>query len=84
MTMGRLAVRIDPEQKRKLVEMARREGGSISDVIRKLIDQAYESDRREYLLGLIDEMSRLNIEDVPEPDELSRQLAAKYDFEHLC
>jgi hypothetical protein len=35
-------------------------------------------------MRLIDEMASLNIEDVPDPDELSRQLAAKYDFEQLC
>jgi uncharacterized protein (DUF1778 family) len=84
MTSERLAVRIDAEQKKKLVEMAEREGGSISDVVRRLIDHAYDADRRAYLMRLIDEMASLNIEDVPDPDELSRQLAAKYDIEQLC
>lgn len=84
MTTERLAVRIESQQKKKLAEMAEREGRSVSDVVRRLIDEALESDRREYLLGLIDEMGKLNIEDVPEPEELSRQLAEKYDFERLC
>lgn len=84
MTAERLAVRIDPEHRRKLQELAERQQASISEVVRRLIDEAYESDRREYLLKLVEEMGQLNIEDVPEPDELSRQLAAKYDFERLC
>ena len=84
MTTDRLAIRVEPEQKKKLAEMAEREGRSVSDLVRKLINEALEFDRREYLLRLVDEMGKLNIEDVPEPDELSRQLAAKYDFERLC
>jgi transposase-like protein len=35
MTTERLAVRIDPEQKKKLVEMAGRGGISVSDVVRQ-------------------------------------------------
>lgn len=84
MASERLAVRLDPEQKRKLLEMAERDNASVSDIIRRLIDEAYEVDRRARLMKLIDEMASMNIEDVPDPDELSRQLAAKYDFEQLC
>lgn len=84
MTADRLAVRIDPGQRKKLEEMARRRKGSISDVIRDLIDEAYAADQRAYLMSLVDEIASLNIEDVPDPDELSRHLAAKYDFEQLC
>ena len=64
--------------------MAEREGRSVSDVVRRMIDEALDSNRREYLLGLVDEMGTLNIEDVPEPDELSHQLSEKYDFERIC
>jgi transposase-like protein len=84
MTTERLAVRIDPEQKKKLVEMAGRGGISVSDVVRKLIDEAYEVDLREWRHQLVREMAALIVEDVPDPDELSRQLAAKYDFERIC
>ena len=84
MTTERLAVRLDPEHKKKLMELAEREAISASEVIRRLIDGAYEADRRAYLMCIVDEMASLNVEDVPEPDELSRQLAAKYDFEQLC
>ncbi len=84
MTTERLAVRLDREHKRKLSELAEREGVPISEVVRRLIDNAWEIDRRSYLLKLVDEMATLNIEDVPDPDELSRELAVKYDFEHLC
>jgi hypothetical protein len=84
MTTERLAVRIDSEQRRKLKEMAERQQESVSDVVRRLIDDAYEQDLRAWRHQLVAEMAAMNIEDVPDPDELSRQLAAKYDFERLC
>ena len=84
MTTERLAVRIDPAQKKKLEEMAERQGQSISEVIRRLIDEAYEEERIEWRMKLVDEIASLNVEDVPDPDELSRQLNAKYDFTGLC
>ena len=83
MTTERLAVRIDAEQRRKLNEMAERKQETISEVVRRLIDDAYEDDLRAWRHQLVSEMAALNIEDVPEPDELCRQLNAKYDFERL-
>ena len=80
MTTERLAVRIEAEQRRKLNEMAERK----QEVVRRLIDDAYEDDLRAWRHQLVSEMAALNIEDVPEPDELCRQLNAKYDFERLC
>ena len=84
MTIDRLVVRLDADRRKKLVELTERRQQSMSDLIRDLIDNAYEIDRREYLMSVVDKIASLNIEDVPDPDELSRQLAAKYDFERLC
>ncbi len=83
MTTERLAVRLDIEHKKKLHDLAERKKESISDVVRRLIDEAYEADQIEYRLRLVEEMAALNVEDVPDPDELSRQLNAKYDFTGL-
>lgn len=71
-------------QKKKLAEMAVREQASVSEVVRRLIDEAYESVLIESRLKLVQEIAGLNVEDVPDPDELSRQLNAKYDFTGLC
>ena len=84
MIAERLAVRLDPDHRRKLKELARREEATVSDVIRRLIDEAYEKDLVEWRLKLVEELASMNIEDVPDPDELSRQLNAKYDFTGLC
>jgi len=44
-----------------------------------MIDQAYEEVTREERLRAAREIAQFEIEDVPEPDELSRQLERTYD-----
>jgi hypothetical protein len=80
MTTDRLAVRIDSVQRRKLKEMAERHHVSISEVVRRLIDEAYDDDQLAWRIQLAEEIGQMCVEEVPDPDELSRQLNAKYDF----
>jgi Arc/MetJ-type ribon-helix-helix transcriptional regulator len=83
MITERLEVRLDSEHRQKLAELVERERASISEVIRRLIDQAYEDSLRERRLELVREIAALEIEDVPDPDELSRQLDRTYDIRDL-
>jgi Arc/MetJ-type ribon-helix-helix transcriptional regulator len=83
MITERLEVRLDSERRQKLAELVERERASISEVIRRLIDQAYEDSLRERRLELVREIAALEIEDVPDPDELSRQLDRTYDIRDL-
>ena len=83
MVTARLDVRLDPEHRRKLKELAKREKASISEIVRKMIDRQYEAIQREWRLQLVREMAEMRIEDVPDPDELSRQLAQTYDLGDL-
>jgi len=80
MTTERLGIRLDPDRRRKLADMARRRGSSTSVLVREAIDRLYEMDQRERRFAAVEAMRRMQIEDVPEPEELSRQLDQTYDI----
>jgi Ribbon-helix-helix protein, copG family len=84
MTVDRLVVRLDTDHRKKLEELSERRQESMSDLVRRMIDAAYEEEMRDWRHQLVREIAALNVENVPEPDELSRQLNSKYDFERLC
>ena len=79
MVTDRLEVRLDPDHRRKLSELAAARRAPVSELVREMIDRAYEADLRERRLRAVRELAAMEIEDVPDPDELSRQLARKYD-----
>jgi len=74
MVTDRLEVRIDPEHRRKLSELATEHGAPVSEVVRQMIDQAYEETLRVRRHRAASELARLEVEDVPDPETLSRQL----------
>ena len=75
----RLDVRLDPERRQRLEEMARDLGVPISDVIRSLIDDAYESILRERRRQAVDHLVSLAVEDPPDPQALSRELEEAHE-----
>jgi uncharacterized protein (DUF1778 family) len=75
----RLDVRLDPERRKRLEEMARDRGVPISDVVRSLIDDAYESILRERRRKAVDHLVSLEVEDPPDPQALSRELEAAHE-----
>ncbi len=83
MTARRLEVRLDQEHHRKLEEITAARGARVSDLVRELIDQAYEEVQLAERLAAVRSISELELEDMPEPDELSRQLARTYDVPDL-
>ena len=76
----RLEVRLDRERRRKLVEVAEQRGLTISELVREMIDRAYEESLKAGRLRAAEELGRLEVEEVPEPEELSRQLEGTYDL----
>jgi hypothetical protein len=74
MVTERLQVRLDPEDRLKLEKLAEQEQISVSETVRKLIDRAYEDYMRERRLAAVRRIATANVEDVPEPEELNRQL----------
>ena len=83
MIAERLDIRLDSERKRKLAELAESQGASISEVVRTMIDREYEQVLKEKRHQAFNRLIALEIEDVPDPDTLSRQLEATYDLGEL-
>ncbi len=80
MMAERLEVRLDPERRRRLAEVARVRGEGVSEVVRSLIDRAYDEVCRAQRLEAARGLVALEVEDVPDPEELGRQLDATYEL----
>ena len=77
--MARLDVRLDSERRRRLEELVEERGVAISEVVRCLIDDAYEDIVRVRRKQAIERLIELNVEDPPDPDTLSRELEAAHE-----
>ncbi len=76
---SRLDVRLEFEHRRRLEELARERGMPISEVVRCLIDGAYEEIIRERRREAVQRLIGLNAEDPPDPDILSQELEAAHE-----
>ncbi len=76
---NRVDVRLDVEHRRRLEELAQEKGAAISDVVRSLIDGAYEDILRTRRKEAIERLIGLNVEDPPDPATLSRELEAAHE-----
>ena len=74
--MARLNVRLDDEHRRRLEELAEARARPISDIVRGLIDDAYEDVLRERRRQAVERLIKLEVEDPPDPAPLSRELEA--------
>ena len=77
--MARLDVRLDAERRRRLEELAAMRGESISQVVRCLIDEAYEAVMRERRREAVRRLAGLEVEDPPDAATLSRELEAAHE-----
>ena len=75
----RLEVRLDEKRRAQLEEIAGMRDASISEVVRALIDEAYEEIIREDRRRAVEELINLRGEVMPDPEELSRQLASAHE-----
>ena len=76
---NQLDVRLDFERRRRLEELAQEAGIPISEVVRRLIDGAYENIMRARRKQAIERLIGLNVEDPPDPETLSRELEAAHE-----
>ena len=79
MLEGRLEVRLDGALRAQLQELAEERQAPVAHVVRELIKIGYEELKRQRRLRAVEVLNGLEIEDVPDPEELSRQLAATYE-----
>ena len=77
--MARLDVRLDDERRRRLEELVQERGDPISDVVRRLIDDAYEDILRRRRRQAAERLTRLEVEDPPDATTLARELEAAHD-----
>lgn len=79
MTTERLDVRLDPERRRKLRQLAQEQGTPVSGMIRKLIDKAYDETLLARRVRAAEELGKFEIDDVPDPEILCQQLEGTYE-----
>lgn len=79
----RLEVRLDTEHQRRLEVVLEERRVAVSELVRQLIDAAYEEIALARRLEAVRQIAAMGIEDVPDPEELSRQLARTYDIPDL-
>ena len=71
--MARLDVRLDAERRRRLEELAAIRGEPISQVVRCLIDEAYEAVIQQRRRDAVRRLAVLEVEDPPDAATLSRE-----------
>lgn len=79
MTPERLEVRLDRDRRRKLLEMAEEQGAPVSETVRRMIDLAYDEALKRRRRRAAEELAQMEIEEVPDPAILSRQLEGTYE-----
>ena len=77
--MARLDVRLDAERRRRLEELVEERGVPISEVVRCLIDDAYEGVVQERRRQAVGRLTRLEVEDPPDAATLSRELEEAHE-----
>ena len=76
MRTERVEVRPEPEMRGKLKEVAAARGSSISELVRDLIQRSHEEEvAGAARLAAVERIGQMEVQDVPEPAELKRQLS---------
>jgi antitoxin component of RelBE/YafQ-DinJ toxin-antitoxin module len=81
--MGRLEVRLDRDHRLKLEEIARSHGLTVSEMVRQMIERAYEQELRTKRIKAAEELSELEVEEVPDPAILTGQLEGTHESPRL-
>src|SRR5687768_8014555 len=77
---GRLEVRLDKERKRRLHELAERRHASAAEVIRELIDRAYDEVDRERRYRAWERLCSLELPVPDDPEDLRREILSAHDI----
>ena len=82
--ISRFEVRLDKTCRERLDELAESKGITAAEVVRQLIDKAYEEVLREHRLQAAEELIAMNAEVPPDPAELSQLMEAAHDVCGIC
>ncbi len=73
MRTQRIEVRLEPETREKLEEVAAARGVTVSELVRSLIERSYEEEVSGRRLAAAGRLGAMEVEDVPDTGVLKRQ-----------
>lgn len=73
MRTQRIEVRLEPETREKLEEVAAARGATVSELVRSLIERSYEEEVSGKRSAAAGRLGAMEVEDVPDTDVLKRQ-----------
>ncbi len=79
MTQKRLSIRLYSPCRQRLEELATEKNETISDAVRRLIDDAYQHTVQERRIRAVERLVSLEVEDVPDPAQLCRDLETAHE-----
>ncbi len=81
MVTKRVEVRLDEETAGTLTELATERQTTVSEVMREAVRRLDDDYRRERRRLAVDRLAAMEIEEMPDPDELARQMNSMYDLD---
>ena len=81
--VSRVEVRLDEEQRERLDAIAEEQDASISEVLRGLIDDAWEAIMLERRRQLVREIAAFEMEVPDDPQDLFRELESRFESDSL-
>ena len=81
--VSRVEVRLDEEQRQRLDAIAEEQDSSISEVLRGLIDDAWEAIMLERRRQLVREIASFEMEVPDDPQDLFRELESRFESDSL-
>ena len=81
MVTRRFEIRLDSAREEHLEYVAKEERVSMTDAFRRLLDRGWEDWMRERRRLAVERIAALEIEEMPEPEELARQMDAMYELD---
>ena len=82
--VSRFEVRLDRDCRERLDKLAESRGVTAAEIVRHLIDSAYEEILRDQRLQAAVELIAMNLEVPEDPAELSRILESAHDVGGIC
>lgn len=79
MRTERIEIRLDPQTRGRLEEMAAARESSVSELVRALIERSYEEELARARVAAVERITRVGVEEVPEPHVLREQFAQAHD-----
>ena len=77
--MAKLDLRLDAERRRRLEVVVEERGLPIPEVVRNLIDDAYDDVMRKRRKSAVERLVALDVEDPPDATTLSRELEEAHE-----